>query len=433
MSASREGLLEVQHEASYVKDVFMWIDSVSHQETTRAVLVYIGLVIATLITGLRGGSSIIHHSSDRSFAPGTAPQVFHFDAAPVSSFNRFLNFELSFTGTPSTTVPLTFSYKVVPSPPDTIVPPVARSFTNHPVETGSSGRTGKLSLFADRMINYTGVDLVVTATPASGITGLTAYTTLGGRDNTKFQAYFRFAFSFFEGLILNFVIPHLGFVDWIRWSLAQKLTIPLLFAVILSNNPLYLIHAYFPYTFFTNLDLIMTPIFHGLLYFAVLTLLDSLTGRSDTLTLARSTPAIIAGGAKLVSEFLVQRKVYAVVATRQPSLTGGRVAWLLGAVATGADAAFAVAAAFCVLRALTLAPSSEAGKIQAYLVPLGALAANVAFWVLFGGVFGLAKGTELEPLMKFVLENMAVLALGILHWPLETIVELAYDVNGEDG
>jgi hypothetical protein len=141
--------------------------------------------------------------------------------------------------------------------------------------------TGALSLFADRYIEYSGVDIALTFPGTGSYKGVTSYITVGGRDHTKYEIYFRLAFSVFEGIVLYYVVPNLGWLNWFQWSLAQKLTLPLLVSAILSNNPLYIVHAYFPLPFFAHFDLIMTPLFHSLLYFTILLLLNSLLHSSD--------------------------------------------------------------------------------------------------------------------------------------------------------
>jgi hypothetical protein len=94
--------------------------------------------------------------------------------------------------------------------------------------------------------------------------------------------------------------------------LTQQLTFPLLAVAIVANNPLYLIHAYFPQAFFCRVDLVATPVFHGLLYFTVLVLLDSVVRGDGRLTLLRSTPSLALAVAKGAVEFLIRWRLFAV-------------------------------------------------------------------------------------------------------------------------
>jgi hypothetical protein len=406
----------------------MWIDSSTPQESSWTVLSFFALLFLTFFAGLRGGAAVIHHTSERTFKPIHGPQVFHFDAAPVSSFNRFLEFRIAFTGKPYVTQPITFSYDIVGSPQLPGVAKVSGKFEKYSVSTGSSGRTGVLSLFSDQTINYSGIDLAVRVIdPPEGITGVTSFVSVGGRDRTKFQSYFRFAFSFFEGVILYFVVPHLGFQNWKLWSLAQKMTIPLLFAAIAANNPAYLVHAYFRQRYFTYLDLVMVPVFHGILYFTVLVLLDALARRNDAIALLRATPKVVIAGARLVVDFLVRLRALAIADSLQPPLTGSGIGFLLGTSGFVTDIAFVAGALLWGLQGSFYVPEGDKPKANAYLAVLLTFTANVALWAVFDKLFGLGSHSELEWLATFVVENAVVLALGAMHWPIETPVAETFD------
>jgi hypothetical protein len=276
-----------------------------------------------------------------------------------------------------------------------------------------------LSLFTDRYIEYSGVDLVLTFPKTGTYKGVTSYIRVGGRDHTKYQIYFRLAFSVFEGLVLYYVVPHLGWLNWLRWSLGQKLTLPLLVASILSNNPFYIVHAYFPRPFFARFELTMTPLFHGLLYFTILILLSSLLHSSDLLTIAQSTPKLVVAVAKFAVSFAVRLRVLLDAGSNRPPLAGDGIGWVLGAAEWIVDAVFVAGAALYALPALTYGPASEQLKMRAYNATMGAYVAGVAFWLIVGRLLGFGQNSEAAWTTEFVLANATVLALGIMHWPVE--------------
>jgi hypothetical protein len=275
------------------------------------------------------------------------------------------------------------------------------------------------------------VDLVLTFPDTGAYKGVTSYIEVGGRDHTKYEIYFRLAFSIFEGIVLYYVVPHLGWLNWFRWSLGQKLTLPLLVAAILSNNPFYIVHAYFPRPFFARLELTMAPLFHGLLYFTILVLLGSLLQSSDLLTITQSTPKLAVGAAKVAVDFAVRLKTLLNAASNRPPLTGDGIGWILGAAQWAVDGVFIAGAAFYVLPAVTYAPAGERAKLKAYATTMGVYVAGVAFWLIVGRLLGFGQKSEAAWTTDFVLANATVLALGVMHWPVEAEIVQSYQEKNE--
>jgi hypothetical protein len=73
----------------------MWIDTSSPSDASFATLIFFGLTFLCLFAGFSGNRSIINHVSTQAFTPSTGSQIIHFDAAPISSLNRFLTLKVA--------------------------------------------------------------------------------------------------------------------------------------------------------------------------------------------------------------------------------------------------------------------------------------------------------------------------------------------------
>jgi hypothetical protein len=138
MTTDQDGLMEVLNEESYVKEALMWIDTSSARGTSSALFIFFGLTFLCLVSGFKGNPSIINHISTQAFTPGNGSEIIHFDAAPISSLNRFLTFKIALNGHPSTTEPITFSYQVIPFPKTQTTPAINGTIDKRPLSTDGS-------------------------------------------------------------------------------------------------------------------------------------------------------------------------------------------------------------------------------------------------------------------------------------------------------
>jgi hypothetical protein len=427
-----DGLTEVLHEEAYVKEALMWVDSALPSDISTVVIAFFVFVGAALICGLRGDPALLFESSHRNFT-GNGPQSFHFDAAPVSAFNRFLTIKLSFSGSSvAPAQPVTFSYAVQTNSGRVIGQKIGGQVKDMFLAVGSSGTTRTLSLFTDRQIDYTAVQLVVSVpgvTPS--LSGVSAHFSLGQHDHTTFQIYFRFVFGILDAAILYYVVPHLGWLSYWRWALSQRLTLPLLVLALFSNNPAYLFQAYFPKTMFFYVDLLFTPLFHGFFYFSALVVLDSIIRKSDNLALSRAGPKATIALAKWICEFLQAWRGLSFSFSGRPPIGYDGVGWLLGVSELAADGLFFAAGFYCLLETAMYSNSAGAAKVNAYLQSFSLVILNVGLISVLGKIFGIFNATAVEWTFQFVIYNLVVLLMGWLHWPVEAPLQPEYG-EGEE-
>lgn len=105
---------------------------------------------------------------------------------------------------------------------------------------------------------------------------------------------------------------------------------PLLVMALFSNNPAYLLQAYFHKTIFFYVDLPFTPLFHGFFDFSVLVMLDSIIRKSVNLAFARAGSKAAIALAKWFCEFLQTWRGLNVSFSGRPPMGYDGVGWILG-------------------------------------------------------------------------------------------------------
>lgn len=93
--SDNEDMVELRNEECLSSETLMWIDSASVCEDIFTICGFAVILVLTILTGTAGPPSINWQKSERKFTDKEVQQ-FHFDAAPISSYNRFIKFDFTY-------------------------------------------------------------------------------------------------------------------------------------------------------------------------------------------------------------------------------------------------------------------------------------------------------------------------------------------------
>jgi hypothetical protein len=370
----------------------MWLDIATPKSAAIAIVGFFVALTLTLWAGLSGPEPFTVERTEHHFRNMTS-QLYHFEVAHISGYNRFLSFGISFirASAAAPVPPLLFHYRVECSTRSwhsVRVDYVTPAFI--PPYVPAQQLTTRLTLFKDTFIRYYLAQLAV-GLPIPNVTlirGLVLYTTLGAPEHTTFQAYFRAVFAAFD-LALLCRIPRL-------WP-TQKLVALLLFFAFIWNNPLWVVHAWRARFLFLALDVVTAPLFRGLVCYIVLNT-SGATGYSI------AALVVLIAAAELAS--LAYETVFVVIPR---PLLADPVRTALDVVRWACNAVFALVGAVAVARS----PN------WLYVFVNGIVVAVVALLDVVGKAFRLFEWTAVEVVVGFVVLNLYVLMMAYLHWPID--------------
>jgi hypothetical protein len=298
-------MVEVKSQETYEKESEIWIDSASFREALVALGFFIALLLLTVYGCLAGPDPISTRRSERAFW-GSATQTFSFTAAPLSPFKRIIEygFVLLRKTNESSPPPISIRYSVRAVGRSDITVRLKRRIRDLPVRfEGTSGESSLIPVFRESLIrsDIESVQLTFERPHSETYGGFFFFIFAGGHDHTVFECYFRFVYGFFPILSLWLLR------DQIRnrvcaWPLEYKLTIPLLIIGPVANNPFYYLHCYYPHSLFLLVEAISNPLYHSVIYFDVLLILNLVINKSSRLVIL---PQIVLAAALFGSELVL--------------------------------------------------------------------------------------------------------------------------------
>jgi hypothetical protein len=103
--------VDVKSEEAQELEAFIWIDHIHTRRLCQSIIGCSILLFLMIAIGLSGAEPITFVLTDKSL-DYVSRQGFLFEAAPISPYNRFVAFQLSFQRRSSRSVPIMFSYRV---------------------------------------------------------------------------------------------------------------------------------------------------------------------------------------------------------------------------------------------------------------------------------------------------------------------------------
>jgi hypothetical protein len=414
-----ESLQHVQNDESLTTKLAFWIDTCSTHEVRQMLCAATAILIGLIYLGLNGNPSVITNASHRNFDNLTKEQTFYFDASPVAPQNRFIEFAFALMPAKAATAapPITVSYKIATYNWTVISTRTdVQSATFTPKLNGDS--TNRFSLLKDHAIDYTAIEVTLhfTSVPIEAYDGVTVYTTLGGRDLTYFQTFFRAIIGGFQIWALNKLTDEIDWFTYFSWPIILKLVFPAVFISLFANNPLWLFHSYKARGIMVFLELLFTPTLHSLVAFIILVLLDSIH-RSENMLIALALPKLTIAAYKLVTGFLVAYNSVTSGFNHKDCESINSLGSFFGFLNFVANIALLSAGGYYVYRAHSHSAASNPLKWTADL-SLGVMFLGYLFLIpIIGWIFGIYTNTGIEFVFEFSVYNALVALVLILHWP----------------
>jgi hypothetical protein len=419
MTDSRD-LLEIPRE-DFCGDSRLWIENASMSEALTVISGFLIALIATFATAGSGPPTINTQKAERLFTNLTEHQ-YRFGAYPLSAYNRFVSFELSFLrSSPSANpAPVSFSYQVECLHQASQIKALRKRVDNLKLRPSKNGtHTVKIPLFMDRLIKYDTAELKLNLSrPAlDSYTGLAVFTALGTHGHTTYQAYFRFLYSAVEiiGIILLCWNP--GIRRFGSWTRELRLTFPLLFLAVLSNNPLYVWHAFRPLSVFEIIDAFATPLFHSYSILLCMLMIDFVVNKNVRFTILHLLWWILVAFSLFVCEF-IKSMASLIASFASPSIPPLRMSKY---VEYGQIVAHALFFLFALYFLVGLGPGvdvTERVKFWGYSLALVIAMGYSLVVIILGKLFRLFEGTMTEWIGAFGVYNVFTLMVMYFHWPL---------------
>jgi hypothetical protein len=416
MMADSRDLLEIPRE-HYCSDARLWIESAPLSEALMIIGGFIVALAATFLTARLGPPTIDTQKAERLFTNMTHNQ-YRFSAYPISGYNRFVRFELSFlrASQSSTMTTVAFSYQVDCFSQALPVKTFRKRVANLGLPSGNDRNdTLKFRLFDDKFVNYEAAELQLNlSTPdLDSCSGLTVFTSLGTPNHTTYQAYFRFLYSAveFAGVLLLCWQP--GMRKLSTWTQELYLTFFLLFIAILSNNPLYIRHALRTSLVFWLIEALAPAAFHAYSILLCMHMVDFVVNKN----VKSSAFKLRWWDFVAISLFACEFTKSIILMSSYELSSVSRFCRYLG---YGQILAHALFLAFGLYFVVGLGPGvdvTERGKFWAYSLALGIVMGHSLIVVILGRTFRLFEGTEAEWIGAFGVYNTFTLMVMYFHWP----------------
>jgi hypothetical protein len=278
----------------------------------------------------------------------------------------------------------------------------------------------RIHLFRNAFITYEVLELEVAVTPPSAVTGIVLFTVRGNAEHTTFQGYFRFLFSAFEIGALFLFCTRLRLSNIAQWALEQQLTVAVVLAAILSNNPLYCyLRAYRPYFPAVIFGRLAAPLCHALACISVLVTIDSVGGKSAWPRGVVNHIEMVFGGCLFLTElFESAGQVFG-----RPI---GLIDVIVGRVVMTLNVVFALWVVWLGAGTFSHGDLTEAGRTVLYLlasVLVVGCSINVG---VIGKIFNLCEEGLEGSVSLFTGLNTFALLMVYFHWPCEPGIDRSY-------
>ena len=434
--SSSDDMVNIQIEESLVRETLMSIDSANFNEDLLTILSFGFILIFVLLTGIFGPPDTIPHTNTIKIVNDTA--IFE-KKLPYSDFNSLNNhLAISLSLTPinksySRLMNVNFHYIIQCKNKGILVRTQNEKFKEYSVYyTEGSSKTSRIHLFNHTLITYDSLVLELIFDHAgTEFESFTVNFVTGSPEHTVFQVYFRIIFAAIAMLFLVFLLYKLRKLSFKLWHLEQKMTVPLLFLLFLYNDPLYVIHCYYPSIVIVIFDRLVYALFHSYLSFFILVLFDSLRYKNRKTDSCFFVPKITL--CILMFIFYAAHGIYDELhmyddqSGRDPTENAlaitELVLYLIFVVFTG----------FSIIVSGIQVDVTERYKFNIYLSSgiIAVLIMAVA-QVLFSMRF--IYGTSLSFVLKFAVENVFTLLMAYFHWPYEVLQDQQYDgtQNGQE-
>ena len=425
VDSSSDDMVNIQIEESLVRETLMAIDSNNFHEDLLTILCFGFILIFVLLTGIFGPPDTLPHSNTIDISQDTA--IFE-KKLPYTDFNSLNNhLAISIALTPknksqSRMMKVQFHYTIQCRNGKELVRTQNEKFKEYPVYYSSAtGMTARIHLFNHTLITYDSLELNIIFEHAGvDFESFTVNFITGSPEHTTFQMYFRGIFSGIALLFLLFMLYSLRNLEFKLWHLEQKLTIPLLFLLFLYNDPLYIIHCYYPSIVVVIFDRLVYALFHSYLSFFILVLFDSLRYKNRKTDTCFFIPKIIL--CVLMFTFYAAHGIYDELHMYDEQTGRDPTENALAITELVLYLSFVVLAGFSIVASGIQVDVTERYKFNIYLSSgiIAVLIMAVA-QILFS--MRIIYGTSLSFVLKFATENVFTLLMAYFHWPYEVLQE----------
>ena len=427
--SSSDDMVNIQIEESLVRETLMSIDSANFNEDLLTILSFGFILIFVLLTGIFGPPDTIPHSNIITISNDSAIFETKIPYTDFSSLNNHLAVALSFTPrnkTSSRIMNVNFHYTIKCINKHSVVRTQNEKFKEYTVYyNAGSAKTTRIHLFNHTLITYDSLELNLVFDHAGvDFESFTVNFDTGSPEHTIFQIYFRIIFSAIALLFLVFLLFKLRKLGFKLWHLEQKMTVPLLFLLFLYNDPLYVIHCYYPSIVVVIFDRLVYALFHAYLSFFILVLFDSLRYKNrktdSCFFLPKITLCVIMFIFYAAHGIYDELHMYDEQSGRDPIENGLAITELVFYLV------FVVLAAFSIIVSGIQVDVTERYKFNIYLSSgIIAVVIMAIAQVLFSMKF--IYGTSLSFVLKFAVENVFSLLMAYFHWPYEVLQDQQYD------
>lgn len=429
---------EIKNEEIVIKETLMWIDSSTKVENVITFISFIAIIILTICTGVIGTPSINSQKSIRLFKESNIQRL-SFDAAPISSYNRFISFDIYFIkNDPSKAinVPVSFEYYIECNSKDKTINKTARTYSGPVLGDAGDNLTHPFYLFNDRLIDYQSIEIVcvMDKTKLPDFKGIVIYTKLGTHDQTTFQCYFRFVYSAFEIYSIITLIRKMRKDSHIFLHLEQKLLIPLIVCAVLSNNPFYIFHAYNPGHLYFFTYALGSALFEGCLCLGILVVFEYIRQKNVKFDLEFLFSKLVYCSCIALSHFFYKLH-YAIGTYSNPQIAGHSVTeFILREIEVLLLCGFVVWAFILFSKCLSSIDITERSKFVMYSYANIVTLIGIILFSIIGNAFNLYQDTPLIEVSEFVFSNVFVLMMIYYHWPYSILYEQDYldEANNQD-
>lgn len=258
-----------------------WIDIANTKEIFLTLSLFFLFLFSIIYFAVEGNQEFTVYYSEQYLFKNKKPfrnyLIYDFQLLPFNSRNRFLKFYLYFNRNTSKSVNsnISFIYLV-----KLLYPNITEynSIHNNTVDfhfEKDQEWTDEYPLYIDYMLEFKSISLQLKIlkennTIFSGFDFVSLYCS---SESTTFSIYFVFVFTCFHFILFKALLYKKYSKQIKSYRLEQILLFPLLFFMILSNNPLYFLHLYHPTRLYYNLMIFSVPICDAFIYFATVILM----------------------------------------------------------------------------------------------------------------------------------------------------------------
>lgn len=433
---SEGDMVDIQSEECINSDSLMWIDSSSGWEDIFTICGFTTILVLTILTGTLGPPAVNWQKSDRLFNDKPY-QRFHFDAAPISSYNRFIKFDFSYIrenmNVTLNATPAPFVYQVNCQDKTGNVMKINKTVNFDAIASIGQKETEVLHLFNDKFIDYQAIELVVLITKPDlkVFKGISVKTSLGTHDHTTYQCYFRFVYTCFELVSLYMLYSRIKLVSYNGWHFEQKILFPIILFAIFANNPLYLFFANHPSKYYGFYDAVAHSCFEGFFTFAILSLFDFLKKKNHKTNMGFFIGKIAVGILIFIAKFI--NELYdATLAFQEQNLFENALKKGLMYFEIAAESVFVIWLFIIIIQSGIAVDTTEKNRFIMFLF------SGIVILFSYGGIDIICRimnynaDNAVNWICTFVSKNVFILMMIYFHWPFEIQTDQTY-VDGVDG